>query len=424
MLKITINNKQIEVENGKSILQIADGLGIEIPRFCYHPSLSIAGNCRMCLVEIEGMPKLATACSTFPSDGMVIYTDNERVKKAREGVLEFLLINHPLDCPICDQGGECDLQDVFMKYGKQKSEFNEGKRKIAPYALSEYIMFYPERCIHCMRCVRFATEIAGIEEIGAIGRGEDTRITTALDGVIESELSGNIIDLCPVGALTERPFQYKARCWELTKTDSIDMTDGLGTPISLHIKDNEILRIKPKSGWLTDKARFAYLTINDNRLRSPMVRKNGELEEVSWDEAIKTVAAKLKQENTVVLAGENTSLENAKALEILSKYLDSDNADVIYALNTDVEIPEGKFLIYQGSYNTETAQNADIILPSANYVEEQGSYVNTEGKKQSVAKAINPPASIKENWKIIHEITIAIGKNPEYASFKQLEKMI
>ena len=281
------------------MIQACELAGIEIPRFCYHERLSIAGNCRMCLVEVAGMPKPVASCAMSVSDlrpgrdgtPPTIITNSETVKKAREGVLEFLLINHPLDCPICDQGGECDLQDQTMAYGFDAGRFQDNKRAVEDKYLGPLIDTYMNRCIHCTRCIRFMTEVAGVEELGAIGRGEDMEITTYLEHGMRSNLSGNVVDLCPVGALTSKPYAFMARPWELTKTLSIDVMDALGSAIRVDARGREVMRILPRVNdaineeWISDKTRHVWDGLRTQRLDRPYVRRNGKLEPASWDEA-------------------------------------------------------------------------------------------------------------------------------------------
>ena len=277
MPKIKVNNNELEVEDGLTVLQACEQAGAEIPRFCYHEKLSIAGNCRMCLVEIEKSPKPVASCAMPVADGMNIKTNTEFVEKARKGVMEFLLANHPLDCPVCDQGGECDLQDQSMFYGIDKSRFKENKRYVPEKYMGPLIKTQMTRCIHCTRCIRFATEVAGVSEIGAIGRGEDTQITTYLEKSMESELSGNVIDLCPVGALTSKPYVFEARPWELKKTESIDVMDAVGSNIRIDTYGWEVKRILPKINesineeWISDKTRYACDGLKYQRLDTPYI---------------------------------------------------------------------------------------------------------------------------------------------------------
>jgi len=299
MPKIIINNKEIEFEDGMTVLQACELAGSEIPRFCYHERLSIAGNCRMCLVEMEKSAKPIASCAMPAADGMKIKTNTAFVEKARKGVMEFLLANHPLDCPVCDQGGECDLQDQSLFYGLDNSRYTENKRKVKEKYMGPLIKTQMTRCIHCTRCVRFATEVAGIPELGAIGRGEDTEITTYLERSMESELSGNVIDLCPVGALTSKPYAFEARPWELKKTETIDVMDAVGSNIRVDTCGWEVKRILPRINenineeWISDKTRFAYDGLLKQRLDTPYIRENGKLERATWDEAYRLIINKI-----------------------------------------------------------------------------------------------------------------------------------
>tara|TARA_B100000989_G_scaffold271490_1_gene228291 strand:- start:1673 stop:3718 length:2046 start_codon:yes stop_codon:yes gene_type:complete len=339
MPKITIDNKEISVENGITILQACENIGIEIPRFCYHERLSIAGNCRMCLVEMDNSPKPVASCAMPVSEGMNIKTNSELVKKARNGVMEFLLINHPLDCPICDQGGECDLQDQAMAYGKGFSRFVESKRAVKDKNLGPLIKTHMTRCIHCTRCVRFAEEVAGIEEIGTTGRGEDTEITTYLESTVGSELSANIIDLCPVGALTSKPYAYIARPWELKKIDSIDLMDAVGSNVRFDTKADKIMRVLPRVNesineeWISDKTRFAYDGLLSQRLDKGFIKKNGVLDEVDNNELVKLFAEKIKSSNNIVsLMGNIVDCETIFAFKL---FLDSLKKTVVYDCRQD-----------------------------------------------------------------------------------------
>ncbi len=308
MPRLIIDGKEHDMPDGITLIQACALAGIEIPRFCYHERLSIAGNCRMCLVEVAGMPKPVASCAMGVNDlrpaldgtPPTIITSSETVKKAREGVLEFLLINHPLDCPICDQGGECDLQDQTMAYGFDAGRFQDNKRAVEDKYLGPLIDTYMTRCIHCTRCIRFMTEVAGVEELGAIGRGEDMEITTYLEHGMMSELSGNVVDLCPVGALTSKPYAFMARPWELTKTPSIDVMDALGSAIRVDARGKEVMRILPRVNdaineeWISDKTRHVWDGLRTQRLDRPYVRRDGKLEPASWDEAFRAIAERLK----------------------------------------------------------------------------------------------------------------------------------
>ncbi|HKJ74284.1 MAG TPA: NADH-quinone oxidoreductase subunit NuoG [Alphaproteobacteria bacterium] len=336
MPKLTIDGKEIEVEAGITVLQACEEAGAEIPRFCYHERLSIAGNCRMCLVEMEKSPKPIASCAMPVGDGMVIHTNTPLVKKAREGVMEFLLINHPLDCPICDQGGECDLQDQSLYYGMGSSRYLENKRAVKEKYMGPLIKTIMTRCIHCTRCIRFATEVAGVPELGAIGRGEDMEITTYLEKTLDSELSGNVIDLCPVGALTSKPYAFMARSWELQKTESIDVMDAVGSNIRVDARGRAVLRVLPRLNedvneeWISDKTRFACDGLAYRRLDRPYVKKSGKLQEASWDEAFKAIAKAVKGKNgseIAAIAGDLADAESMFALKGLMEGLGSPNID-------------------------------------------------------------------------------------------------
>ncbi len=296
-----VNGVDIDFEPGMTVLQVAELAGEEIPRFCYHERLSIAGNCRMCLVEVKpGPPKPQASCALPAADGQEIITNSPMVEKARKGVMEFLLINHPLDCPICDQGGECDLQDQSMGYGRDASRYAENKRAVEEKYMGPLIKTVMTRCIQCTRCVRFITEVAGVPEIGLISRGEDVEITTYLDRAVTSELSANVIDLCPVGALTSKPYAFNARPWELTKTESVDVMDALGSAIRVDARGPAVLRVLPRTNdevneeWISDKTRYACDGLSRQRLDRPMIRTNGRLTPVSWPEALRAVATAVK----------------------------------------------------------------------------------------------------------------------------------
>ena len=300
MPKIIVNNKEIEFEEGMTILQACEVAGAEIPRFCYHERLSIAGNCRMCLVEMEKSSKPVASCAVPAAEGMNIKTNTQFVDKARKGVMEFLLANHPLDCPVCDQGGECDLQDQSLFYGLDMSRYSENKRQVKEKNMGPLIKTQMTRCIHCTRCVRFATEVAGLPELGAIGRGEDMEITTYLEKAMESELSANVIDLCPVGALTSKPYAFEARPWELKKTETIDVMDAVGSNIRVDAYGWEIKRVLPRINesineeWISDKTRYACDGLLKQRLDSPYIRENGKLQKTSWNNVYKLLINKIK----------------------------------------------------------------------------------------------------------------------------------
>ena len=336
MTKLTIDGVELEVADGSTVLQACEQAGAEVPHFCYHDRLSIAGNCRMCLVGMEKSPKPIASCAMPVGEGMVIHTNTPEVKKAREGVMEFLLINHPLDCPICDQGGECDLQDQAMAYGRHFSRFDEHKRAVEDKDIGPLIETIMTRCIHCTRCIRFADEIAGVEEFGAVFRGEHMEVGTYVEKAVSSELSGNMIDLCPVGALTSKPFAFTARSWELRKTESIDVHDAVGCNIRIDARGGEVMRIVPRLNedvneeWISDKSRFACDGLGKRRLDRCYVRKNGKLEEASWPEAFDAVAKALKGlagEQTAAIAGDLADCEAMTALKDLMTGLGSANID-------------------------------------------------------------------------------------------------
>jgi NADH-quinone oxidoreductase subunit G len=336
MAKVTVDGVEIEVANGSTVLQAAEAAGKEIPRFCYHERLSIAGNCRMCLVEIEKMPKPVASCGQPIAEGMVIKTDTENVRKARRGVMEFLLINHPLDCPICDQGGECDLQDEAVSYGRDTSRYDEGKRAVAQPDWGPLVRTTMTRCIHCTRCIRFTTEVAGVAELGATARGESMQVGTYIEKALSSELSGNIIDLCPVGALTSKPYAFTARPWELRKTDSVDVFDAVGTNIRVDARGAEVLRILPRINddvneeWLGDKSRFAVDGLKRRRLDSPWLREAGKLRPASWEEVFAAIAAKIKStapDRIGAIAGDLPDVESLLALKEFFAALGSQNID-------------------------------------------------------------------------------------------------
>lgn len=337
MPKLMIDDREIEVPEGMTVLQAIEMLGIEIPVFCYHPKLSIAGNCRMCLVEMEKSPKPIASCAMPASEGMVIRTQTPMVKKARKGVLEFLLINHPLDCPICDQGGECDLQDITMAYGGDQSRFQLNKRAVPDKDFGPLIETAMNRCIQCTRCVRFATEIAGVPELGATGRGEDMEIGTYVQKAITSELSGNMIDICPVGALTSKPYNYRARSWELASTPSIDVFDAVGSAIRIDTRGREVMRILPRQNdevnedWISDKSRFAYDGLKYQRLDRPYVRgSNGRLNPVSWDEAFHVITERLQYipgDHVAAIVGDMVDAEAMVALKDLMIAMGSPHMD-------------------------------------------------------------------------------------------------
>ncbi len=372
MPKIFINDKEIDFQEGMTVLQACELAGSEIPRFCYHERLSIAGNCRMCLVEMEKSPKPIASCAMPAAEGMKIKTNTQMVEKARKGVMEFLLANHPLDCPVCDQGGECDLQDQSLYYGFDKSRFKENKRMVRDKYMGPLIKTQMTRCIHCTRCIRFATEVAGVSELGAIGRGEDMEITTYLEKSMMSELSANVIDLCPVGALTSKPYAFEARPWELKKTESIDVMDAVGSNIRVDTYGWEVKRILPRLNndineeWISDKTRYACDGLLKQRLDKPYIRKNGKLEKSSWDETLNLVCEKIKdtpKQSICGHLGDMASIETANSFKNLLNslginhydfrekpfYINPDNRSH-YLFNTSIKkIEESDFIVLVGT---------------------------------------------------------------------------
>ena len=332
-----VNGKEVEFEPGMTVLQVAELAGEEIPRFCYHERLSIAGNCRMCLVEVKpGPPKPQASCALPAADKQEIFTNTPMVKKAREGVMEFLLVNHPLDCPICDQGGECDLQDEAMGYGRVGSRYDENKRAVEEKFMGPLIKTVMTRCIQCTRCVRFATEVAGVSELGLVNRGENAEITTYLEGAVTSELSGNLVDLCPVGALTSKPYAFNARPWELVKTETIDVMDALGSTIRVDARGPAVLRVLPRTNddvneeWISDKTRHHVDGLSRQRLDRPYVRIDGRLQPATWGQAFAAIAAKVKAtapERMGLIAGDLQDAESMKAAMDLFRSLGVANID-------------------------------------------------------------------------------------------------
>ncbi|MCC7271631.1 MAG: NADH-quinone oxidoreductase subunit G [Alphaproteobacteria bacterium] len=336
MPKLKIDGIDIEVPPGTTVLQACEMLGVEVPRFCFHERLEIAGNCRMCLVEQEKAPKPIASCAMPAADNMVIHTNSPRARKARQGVMEFLLINHPLDCPICDQGGECDLQDQAMAYGFDRGRYRENKRAVKDKELGPLVKTIMTRCIHCTRCIRFATEIAGVEELGATGRGENMEVGTYVEKALTSELSGNIIDLCPVGALTSKPYAFTARSWELRKTESVDVLDAVGCSIRVDSRGPQVMRVLPRLNeavneeWISDKTRFAYDGLTRQRLDRPYVRRDGKLAPATWAEAFGEIARRMEGlagTQMAAIAGDLADAESMYALRALMDALGSPNRD-------------------------------------------------------------------------------------------------
>ncbi len=333
MPTLKIDGIEVEVEGGSTVLQACEAAGIEIPRFCFHERLSISGNCRMCLVEMEKAPKLIASCAMPAGDGMVIHTNSDKVRRGREGVLEFTLINHPLDCPVCDQGGECDLQDQYLYYSGDDARYTEKRRVVYKDDFGPLVKTMMTRCIHCTRCVRFSEEIAGVPALGGIGRGDHLEITTYLEQPFASELSGNVVDLCPVGALTSKPYAFSARPWELKSTETIDVHDAMGSSIRADARGREVMRFLPRlhedvnEEWISDKTRHAVDGLKYNRLDRPYVRRDGKLQPASWDEAFAAITDNVKDKKIAALVGDLCDLESMYALKGLMAALGSDVID-------------------------------------------------------------------------------------------------
>jgi len=447
MYKLKVNDIEVEVEEGLTVLQACEKAGVEIPRFCYHEKLSIAGNCRMCLVEMEKSPKPVASCAMPAAEGMNIKTNTEFVEKARQGVMEFLLANHPLDCPVCDQGGECDLQDQSMFYGIDKSRFKENKRSVPEKNMGPLIKTQMTRCIHCTRCVRFATEIAGVPEIGAIGRGEDMQITTYLEQSMQSELSANVVDLCPVGALTSKPYIFEARPWELKKTESIDVMDSIGSNIRVDTYDWEVKRILPiinediNEEWISDKTRYACDGLLNQRLDTPFIKYNGKFEKASWEEVYKIIKSKFEntlKEKICGFVGDLTNMETGyifkeffdRTLDINNYESRSDNRflDINkrenYLFNSTINgIEESDFIILLGAnprYEA-TILNARIrksylsnntkIISLNDLGDLTYPYESLDGQTQSIKHIFEGNSEISKQIKEAKKPTIIIGES-------------
>jgi NADH-quinone oxidoreductase subunit G len=383
--KLTVDGIEIEVPTGATVLQACEIAGKEIPRFCYHERLSIAGNCRMCLVEVApGPPKPQASCALPAAEGQMIRTDSAMVKKAREGVMEFLLINHPLDCPICDQGGECDLQDQSVAYGKGISRYDENKRAVTEKYMGPIVKTVMTRCIQCTRCIRFAEEVAGVEDIGAIGRGESMQITTYLEHAIQSELSGNVVDLCPVGALTSKPYAFEARPWELKKTPAIDVMDAVGTNIRLDSRGRQVLRALPRINedvneeWASDKTRHAVDGLVRKRLDKPYVRVSGKLIEATWDEAFAAVKATDAGASVAAVAGDLVDCETMYAAKHLVRSMGS---DLLEGRQTGLKYDTSSLSAV--NFNTTIAgiERADVVLLVGTNLRWEAPLVNTRVRK-------------------------------------------
>lgn len=371
---VTVDGKTVMIEAGSSIIQAADKAGVVIPRYCYHEKLAIAGNCRMCLVDVERMPKLIASCAMPVQNGMVVHTDSERITKAREGVTEMLLENHPLDCPVCDQGGECDLQEQSQRYGSDRGRFREvmGKRAVENKAIGPLVKTSMNRCIHCTRCVRFMNDVAGAPELGTAGRGNDMQIGTYIERNINSEMSGNIIDLCPVGALTSKPYAFKARPWELKRTETIDVMDAIGSNVRVDARGIEVMRVMPRLNdeineeWISDKSRFACDGLKTQRLTTPLIKNGDRFEVASWDEALSTIASaynsiKPAGDELKAISGALVDAESLVVLKDLVNKLGSENTTTDVAQATSAHgVDVRSNYIFNSSI--EGVEDADQIL--------------------------------------------------------------
>ena len=416
MPKITINGKELEFENGMTVLQACELADVEIPRFCYHEKLSIAGNCRMCLVEMEKSPKPIASCAMPAAEGMNIKTNTKLVEKARKGVMEFLLANHPLDCPVCDQGGECDLQDQSLYYGFDKSRFSENKRAVRDKYMGPLIKTQMTRCIHCTRCIRFATEVAGVPEIGAIGRGENMEITTYLEKSMESELSANVIDLCPVGALTSKPYAFEARPWELKKTESIDVMDAVGSNIRIDTYGWEVKRILPRLNneineeWISDKTRYACDGLLKQRLDEPYIKKNGKLIKSNWDEALELITEKIQNTRPEKMAGhvgDLVSLENIFSFKNFLKDLKIENFEF---REREIYLNGSDKINYLFNSSIEGIEKSDLILLIGCNPRHEATMVNARIRKVYANRkipvySIGNPGDLTYEYNIIGETT-------------------
>ncbi|WP_421709858.1 NADH-quinone oxidoreductase subunit NuoG [Algihabitans sp.] len=417
MPTLTINDKEVEVPAGITVLQACELAGFEIPRFCYHERLSVAGNCRMCLVEMERAPKPIASCAMPVGDGMVIRTDTEKVKKARNGVMEFLLINHPLDCPICDQGGECDLQDQAMAYGYDSSRYEENKRAVSEKYMGPMIKTIMTRCIHCTRCVRFATEIGGVEEIGLVGRGEHAEITT-LEKAIDSELSGNLVDVCPVGALTNAPYAFSARPWELRKTLSVDVLDAVGSNIRVDARGREVMRVLPRlhedinEEWINDKTRQAVDGLHYRRLDKPFVRgADGKLKPASWNEAFDAVAARFKGlpgDKIAAIAGDLCDAESMFALKDLMTSLGSPHLE---CRQDGAKLGGGPRVEYLFNTGIAGIEQADAILLIGSNPRWEAAMINARIRKRFLQTGL-PIAVIGPRVELTYD-TQHLGEGPD-----------
>ncbi len=424
MPKVTVDGAEIEVPQGATVLQACELAGKEIPRFCYHERLSIAGNCRMCLVEVApGPPKPQASCALPATEGQIIRTDSAMVKKAREGVMEFLLINHPLDCPICDQGGECDLQDQSVAYGRGASRYEENKRAVTEKYMGPIVKTVMTRCIQCTRCIRFAEEVAGIEEIGAIGRGENMQITSYLEHAVTSELSGNVVDLCPVGALTSKPYAFEARPWELKKTLAIDVMDAVGTNIRLDARGRQVLRAVPRINddvneeWASDKTRHAVDGLVNRRLDKPYVRQGGKLGPASWEQAFAAIAAVNAGSSVAAIAGDLVDCETMYGAKAL---LASMGSTMLEGRQTGLKYDTSSLSAVNFNTGIAGIENADVILIIGSNIRWEAPLVNTRIQKavrrgRAKVFAIGAPTDLTYKVEWLGNDAGLVGKLPKAA---------
>jgi len=421
MPKLTVDGIEVEVPAGATVLQACEAAGKEIPRFCYHERLSIAGNCRMCLVEVKpGPPKPQASCALPAADKQEVFTSTPMVKKAREGVMEFLLINHPLDCPICDQGGECDLQDQSIAYGRGASRFHENKRAVTDKYMGPIVKTTMTRCIQCTRCVRFAQEVSGIEEIGAIGRGENMQITSYLERAVTSELSGNVVDLCPVGALTSKPYAFEARPWELKKTAAIDVTDAVGTSIRLDSRGRQVLRALPRINedvneeWAHDKTRHVVDGLVRRRLDRPFVRRKGKLVEATWAEAFDAIKAVKAGSSVAAIAGDLVDAETMYAAKLLLKSMGS---ELLEGRQTGLAYDTSSIAAVNFNTTIVGIETADVILLIGTHLRWEAPLVNTRirkaVKKGARVFAIGPEIDLTYKAEWLGNDLGLLGKLPE-----------
>jgi NADH-quinone oxidoreductase subunit G len=410
MPKLTIDGVEVEVAPGLSILQACQSVGIEVPHFCFHQRLAVAGNCRMCLVEQEKAPKPVASCSMPVAEGMVVHTQSEKAKKARANVMEFLLINHPLDCPICDQGGECDLQDEAMAFGRDRGRYAEEKRAVKPKDFGPLIKTAMTRCIHCTRCVRFATEVAGVPELGGTGRGETMEIGTYVEHALTSELSGNMIDLCPVGALTSKPYAFNARPWELRKTESVDVLDAVGANIRVDVRGPQVMRVLPRLNedvneeWVGDKGRFAIDGLLKRRIDRPYVRKNGKLVESNWAEAFSVISQRIEGVPGTRIAGIAGDLCDAESMLALKDLLAAYGSTNLDCRQDGAALPAGIRAGYLFNSTIAGIDKADVCILIGTDPRREAALINARLRKRYLAGGFRA-ASIGP---VLHDATFAV----------------